>query len=100
MTAEVREVFKGNLKKGEIVRFREDLLYRPFREEDLVEQVVFLTIPTDNRYKRMKYDKDGKSYFELVELKEKGVIYVNEEYREGFIKHGILEKLRKIAKDQ
>lgn len=98
MTAVVKEVFKGgSLKVGQTINYRDDLVHRKHRKEDLGGQVIYLTIPNDNRFKRWKVDKaTGKESFE-EDIVEKGVIFVNEQYTEAFIKHNILEKLRQIS---
>lgn len=98
MTAVVREVFRGgSLKVGQTINYREDLVHRKHRKEDLGGQVIYLTIPNDNRFKRWKVDKvTGKESFE-EDIVEKGVVFVNEQHTEAFIKHNILEKLRQIS---
>jgi hypothetical protein len=75
--ATIREVFKGQLKRGHRLTYWDDLMYRPMRKSDLGLQVVFLT-------------KDDSVT---------GAIYKKLEYTEGDVKHEILEKLRKIAQE-
>jgi hypothetical protein len=77
LKAKIKEVFKGALKTGQIFEFRDDLLHRPIREEDLGEQILYLKKSVEN----------GKVFYEKVE------------YTEGWIQHGILEKLQKVAKE-
>jgi hypothetical protein len=73
--AKVKEVFKGNLKAGQKIEYKDDLLYRPLRKDDLGEQVVYLE----------KSEENGK------------VVYSRVRYALGDIQYNILEKLRKIA---
>lgn len=75
--AAIREVFKGDLKRGRSLSYWDDLLYRPMRQSDLGLQVIFLM-------------KDSSI---------KGTVYKRLEYTEGDIKHGIVEKLRRIARE-
>lgn len=98
VTAVVKEVFKGDLKVNQTLEYRHDFLTSGFRKNDLGPQIVYL-----KRYKpiaidRMEYDKStGKTVRVKGEVYEKGVVFENEDYTEGFIKHNILEKLREIA---
>lgn len=77
LKATVKEVFKGKQRAGQTFEYKDDLLYRPMREEDLGEQVIYLK----------KEEENGKTVFKKIE------------YTEGWIQHDILEKLRKIAKE-
>jgi hypothetical protein len=78
LKAKIKEVFKGKLNIEQTFEYRDDLLHRPMREEDLGEQILYLKKKVEN----------GKIYYEKVE------------YTEGWIQHNILEKLRKIAKEK
>jgi hypothetical protein len=75
LDAEIKEVFKGNLKTGQNLEYKEDLLYRPIRKEDLGEQIIFLE----------RIEENGK------------ISYKRFRYSIGDIRHSVLEKLRKIA---
>ena len=75
LDAEIKEVFKGDLKIGQKFEYKEDLLYRQIRQDDLGEQVIFLE----------RVEENGK------------VLYKRFRYSIGNIRHNILEKLRKIA---
>lgn len=78
LKATVKEVFKGNQTAGQTFEYKDDLLYRSMREEDLGEQVIYLK----------KEEENGKAVFKKIE------------YTEGWIQHDILEKLREIAKEK
>jgi len=78
LKANVKEVFKGTFKAGASFEYRDDLLYRPMRAEDLGEQILYLK----------KNEENGKIYYERVD------------YTEGWIQYGILEKLRKIKREK
>lgn len=75
LTATVTEVFKGGLASGQTIKFEDGLLYRPILAEDMGPQVLFL----------------------MREVKDSTLIYDKIDYTLGEIKHGILDKLRKIA---
>lgn len=98
--AVVIEGFKGKLKRGQKVEFREDFLYRQHRTEDLGEQVVYLTPSNLGRYAYKSVIVDpptGKGIMKDHVILETAVLYENEQYTEAFIKHNILGKLRVIA---
>ncbi|HEX8250430.1 MAG TPA: hypothetical protein VF599_19805 [Pyrinomonadaceae bacterium] len=76
LTAKVKEVFKGNLKAGKKIEYKDDLLYRPYREDDLGEQILYLEKNVEN----------GK------------IVYSRVKYALGDIQYNILEKLRKISR--
>jgi hypothetical protein len=76
MKATIREVFKGRLRAGQPLEYRLDLLHRPVGDRELGEQVIFLELRKEA----------GAAYYEAVLQPE------------GEIRHGILEKLRKIRK--
>ncbi len=76
LEAKIKEVFKGDLKAGQKFEYRDDLLYRPIRKEDLGEQILYLE----------KKEEDGKVFYKRIS------------YTIGDIEHDILEKLRKIPK--
>jgi hypothetical protein len=78
LKANVKEVFKGGLKSGQTFEYLDDLLHRPMREEDLGEQILYLE----------KKEENGKIYYEKLD------------YTEGWIRHDILEKLRRIASER
>jgi hypothetical protein len=78
LKAKIKEVFKGKQRSGQTFEYKDDLLYRPMRQEDLGEQVIYLK----------KEEENGKTVFRKIE------------YTEGWIQHDILEKLRKIAKEK
>jgi hypothetical protein len=78
LNADTKEVFKGDFVNEEKIKYRDDLLYRPFREEDLGKQIVFLE----------KNEEDGKVYYTRIN------------YTADKLEHNVLEKLRKIAGDK
>lgn len=75
LKAKIKEVFKGALKAEQTFEYKDDLLHRAIREEDLGKQILYLR----------KKEEKGKVFYERVK------------YTEGWIQHDILEKLRKIA---
>lgn len=75
LDADVREVFKGELKSGAKIEFFDDLLYRSFNKEDLGEQLIFLTKETEN----------GKTFYTRVS------------YAADFIKGDVLEKIKTVS---
>jgi len=75
LKAKVKEVFKGSLKDGQKIEYKDDLLYRPIRQADLGAQILYLE----------KTEENGK------------VVYKRIKYTFGDIQYNILEKLRKIA---
>jgi len=77
LKATIKEVFKGNQRAGQTFEYKDNLLYRPMREEDLGKQILYLK----------KNEENGQVYYKKIE------------YTEGWIQHDILEKLRKIAKE-
>jgi hypothetical protein len=85
LKAKIKEVFKGGLKAGQIFEYKDErnfeyedeTLLRPMCKEDLGEQILYLK----------KKEKKGKVFYEKVN------------YMESWIQHDILEKLRKIAKE-
>lgn len=78
LNAEIKEVFKGDLKTGQKFEYKEDLLYRPVRTEDLGEQIVFLE----------KNEENGRFFYKRFR------------YSISDIRHNILEKLRQIAREK
>jgi hypothetical protein len=78
LKAQIKEVFKGEIKAEQTFEYKDDLLHRPIREDDLGEQILYLE----------KKEENGKVFYEKVG------------YTEGWIQHDILEKLRKIAKEK
>lgn len=77
MKSEVVEVFKGDLKSGQEFEFIENLLYRPVRNDDLGKQIIFLE----------KREDGDKIFYERIR------------YTITNVEHDILEKLRKISKE-
>lgn len=77
LEAEIKEIFKGNLKTGQKFEYKEDLSYRPIRNEDLGEQVIFLE----------RVETEGKVFYERIN------------YPISDIRHNIVEKLQKISKE-
>lgn len=78
LKAKIIEVFKGNLKNGQEIEYKSDLLYRPARDEDLGKQIVYLEKNEGDN--AVKYKRIG--------------------YTISDVRHNILEKLRQIAKDR
>lgn len=99
VTARVIESFKGRLRRGQMVEYKEDYLYRKHNKSDLVGQVVYLSIP-DSPEVRMVPDKNIPRMFHPQITSKAQKAFQNEEYTEAFIKHDILQKLRTIAKDR
>lgn len=78
LKAKVKESFKGKLIDGQEIEYREDLLYRPIRDGDLGEQILYLK----------KTERDGKVFYERMGRPE------------SLIRHNILEKLRKVSAEK
>lgn len=78
LKAKTKEVFKGEIKAEQTFEYKDDLLHRPTREEDLGEQILYLE----------RKEENGKVFYEKVK------------YTEGWIEHDILEKLRKVTREQ
>lgn len=78
LEASIKDVFKGNFKSGQKIEYRDDLLYRPFRKEDLGERILFLE----------KNEDEGKIYFSRIN------------YTADDVEYNVLEKLRKITDEK
>lgn len=85
MQATVKEVFKGKLKPGQKITFEQDFLYCPLRNEDLGEQIIFLSPKI----------LAGKIVYE-----NGNIVYERVNNVVGDIRHNVLEKLRSIAKSK
>lgn len=78
LNAHIKGVFKGDFEVEEKIKYKDDLLYRPFREADLGRQIIFLE----------KNEEDGESFFTRIP------------YTADKIERGVLEKLRKISSEK
>lgn len=83
MDATVKEVFKSNLKAGQKITFEQSVIYRSIGDEDLGEQIIFLS----------KKILAGEVVYENGKI-----VYERVNYVVSDIRHDVLDKLRSIAK--
>ncbi len=97
LTARVKEIFKGNLTNGQIIHYKDDLLYRPMRKSDLGLQVLYLrSVKPSPEYKEIEKRDNGKLVESVQQTNPKQISFERLNYTEGSLVYNILEKLRSM----